>query len=250
MCLSSSYICMKMSFEMKRINAFIAVLISICFTACKPSGMEKAFGCAVGKTTIEEFCHLFPESSIERVWRWTSGDPTAFLRGGPPDYVAKLEIVGNDSLAILRGGEPDRSGKLYRSEEIFITVTEGSYYGNVYQHIGMSFDNGVLSGITFHVDGSADEIDTLIAFFREEFSQYHSYEAEKPTLGGGISHHQVFFNDGLTTLMLWRRDYSQCEPSEFNTTEIGLEISIVDNKCKSKMDYLRTIRIKRSKKRN
>ena len=238
---------MKMQFEMKRI--LIPVLISICFTACKPSGMEKAFGCAVGKTTIEEFCHLFPENSIERVWRWTLGDPTAFLRGGPPDYVAKLEIVENDSLAILRGGEPDRSGKLYRSEELFITVTEGSYYGNVYQHIGMSFDNGVLSGITFHVGGSADEIDALIAFFREEFSQYHSYEAEQPTLGGGISHHQVFFDDGLTTLMLWRRDYSQCEPSEYNpTTEISLEISIMNDQLKK--DWMKTIRIKRPKKRN
>jgi hypothetical protein len=238
---------------MKRINALIAVLISICFTACKPitpSGMEKAFGCAVGKTTIEEFCNLFPESSIERVLRWTLGDPTAFLRGGPPDYVAKLEIVGNDSLAILRGGEPDWSGKLYRSEELSIIVTEGSYYGNDYQHIRMSFDNGVLTEIGFDAYGSADEIDNMIAFFREEFSQYYKYEAEKPTLGGGISHHQIFFDDGLTTLMLWKRDYSQCEPGEFALpNEIGLSISIVDDHDKSKMDFLRTIRIKRSKKR-
>ena len=235
---------------MKRVSAFIAVLISICLTACKPSGMEKAFGCEVGRTTIEEFCNLFPESSIERVWRWTLGDPSAFLRGGPPDYVAKLEIVGNDSLAILRGGEPDWSGMLYRSEELDITIKEGSYYGNVYQHIRMSFDSGVLSDIGFNVYGSADEIDNLIAFFREKFSQYYKYDLEKPTSGEGISHHQIFFDDGLTTLLLWKRDYSQCEPSEYNPPEtIGLEISILDNYNKSNMYHLREVRLKKSKKR-
>ena len=232
---------------MKRINAFIAILISICFTACKPSGMEKAFGCAVGKTTIEEFCHLFPESSIESVWRWTLGDPTAFLRGGPPDYVARIEIVGNDSLAILRGGEPDRSGKLCRSEELFITVTEGSYYGNVYQHIGMNFDKGVLSDITFHVHGSAEEIDPLIAFFREEFSQYYDDDLETPASMAGMDHLQVFFNDGLTTLLLWRRDWSQEEPSRYNpTTEIELEIHIMNTWMKTY--WIKTISQKRSKK--
>ena len=260
-----------MPFEMKRITVFIVVLVSICFTACKPitpSGMEKAFGCEVGKTTIEEFCELFPESSLERVWRWTLGDPSAFFmrRGDLLDpfqytvesssqtahsYVAKLEIVGNDSLAILRGSEPDRSGMLYRSEELLISVTEGSYYGNVYQHIRMSFDNGLLTEVGFKVYGTADEIDNLIAFFREKFSQYHKYEAEKPTLGGGISHHQIFFDDGLTTLMLWRRDESQCEPNDYSPpTEIWLEIRIVDNHNKSAMHHLRTVRIKKSKKRN
>jgi hypothetical protein len=235
---------------MKRINALIAVLISICFTACKPitpSGMEKAFGCAVGKTTIEEFCNLFPESSIERVLRWTLGDPTAFLRGGPPDYVAKLEIVGNDSLAILRGGEPDWSGKLYRSEELSIIVTEGSYYGNDYQHIRMSFDNGVLTEIGFDAYGSADEIDNMIAFFREEFSQYYDYDLETPASMAGMDHLQVFFNDGLTTIMLWRRDWSQSEPSEYNpTTEIELEIQIMNTQMKK--DWIKTVSQKRSKK--
>ena len=243
-----------MPFEMKRITAFFVVLVSICFTACKPitpSGMEKAFGCEVGKTTIEEFCNLCPESSIERVWRWTLGDPTAFMRGGPPDFVAKLEIVGNDSLAILRGGERDWSGMLYRSEELFITVKEGSYYGNVYQHISMNFVRGVLTEVGFNVYGTADEIDNLIAFFREEFSQYYKYEAEKPASEAGIDHHQIFFDDGLTTLMLWKRDYSQSEPSEFGPPEkIGVEISIVDNHDNSAMNYLRTVRIKKSKKRN
>ena len=108
----------------------------------------------------------------------------------------------------------------------------------------------MLTEIGFDAYGSADEIDNMIAFFREEFSQYYKYEAEKPTLGGGISHHQIFFDDGLTTLMLWKRDYSQCEPGEFALpNEIGLSISIVDDHDKSKMDFLRTIRIKRSKKR-
>ena len=212
--------------------------------------MEKAFGCEVGKTTIEEFCNMFPESSIERVWRWTLGDPSAFMRGGPPDHVAKFEIVGNDSLAILRGGEPDWSGMLYRSEELDITIKEGSYYGNVYQHIRMSFDNGVLSDIGFNVYGSADEIDSLIAFFREEFSKYYKYDAEKPASEAGIDHHQIFFDDGLTTLLLWKRDYSQCEPSEYNPPEkIGLEISILDNYNKSNRYHLREVRLKRSKKR-
>ena len=236
---------------MKRITAYIAVLISICLTACKPSGMEKAFGCAVGRTTIEEFCHLYPESSFERVWRWTSGDPSAFMRGGPPDFVAKLEIVGNDSLAILRGGERDWSGMLYRSEELDITIKEGSYFSNDYQHIRMSFDDGVLTEVGFNVYGTADEIDSLIAFFREEFSQYYKYEGEDPASDGHIGHHQIFFDDGLTTLMLWRRDYSQCEPNEYSPpTEIWLGISIVDKHDKSKMGYLRTVRIKKSKKRN
>ena len=209
---------------MKRITAFIAVLISICFTACKPtpSGMEKAFGCEVGKTTLEEFCILFPESSIEQAYRTTWGDGLAFLNG--------------------RQSVP--------REQLDLTVTEGSYYGNVYQHIRMSFDNGVLSGIGFNVYGSADEIDNLIAFFREEFSQYYKYDAEKPASEAGIDHHQVFFDDGLTTLLLWKRDYSQSELSEFGPPKkIGLEISILDNYNKSNRHHLRTIRLKKAKKR-
>jgi len=178
--------------------------------------MEKAFGCEVGKTTYGEFCSLYPESSIE--------EPVLIWESGP---------LMNDS-----------------GDMLSLTLKEGSYSGTVYQHIGMSFDNGVLSDITFHVNGTADEIDTLIAFFREKFSQHLSYEAEKPTLGGGIGHHQIFFNDGLTTLMLWRRDYSQCERDEYTPpAEISLEISIVDNNDKSKMDYFRYVRIKKSKKR-
>jgi len=207
---------------MKRITAFIAVLLSICFTACKPkslSGMEKAFGCEVGKTTLEEFCDLFPESSIEQAYRTTWGDGLSFLRGSQPDP----------------------------REQIDVTVTDGSYYGDVYQHIRMCFDNGVLSDIGFNAYGTADEIDDLIAFFREEFSQYYKYEGEKTTLG--ISHHQIFFDDGLTTLMLWKRDYSQCEPGEFSLPkEIELQIWIVDDHHKSKIDYLYGVRMKKLKK--
>ena len=214
-----------MMFEMKRITAFIVVLVSICFTACKPitpSGMEKAFGCEVGKTTLEEFCILFPESSIE----------------------SSFKTIMNDGLAFLYGRQS------VPEEQINLTVTEGSYYGNVYQHIRMSFDNGVLSDIGFNAYGSADEIDSLIAFFREEFSQYYKYEAEKPASEAGIDHHQIFFDDGLTTLMLWKRDYSQSEPSEFGPPEkIGVEISILDDRNKSNLHHLRTIRLKKAKKR-
>lgn len=208
---------------MKRITAFIVVLVSICFTACKPitpSGMEKAFGCEVGRTTIEEFCDLFPESSIEQAYRTTWGDGLSFLRGSQPDP----------------------------REQIDVTVTEGSYYGNVYQHIRMCFNNGVLSDIGFNVYGTADEIDNLIAIIREDFSQYYKYEGEKTTLD--IGHHQIFFDDGLTTLMLWKRDYSQSEPSEYTPSEeTKLEISIVDNRHKSKIDYLYGVRMKKLKKR-
>ena len=210
-------------FEMKRITAFIVVLVSICFTACKPitpSGMEKAFGCEVGKTTLEEFCILFPESSIE----------------------SSFKTIMNDGLAFLYGRQS------VPEEQINLTVTEGSYYGNVYQHIRMCFDNGVLSDIGFNAYGTADEIDNLIAFFREEFSQYYKYEGEKTTLD--ISHHQIFFDDGLTTLMLWKRDYSQCEPGEFPLPkEIELTIWIVDDHHKSKIDYLYGVRMKKLKKR-
>ena len=206
---------------MKRIYTLIVVLLSASFTACRqatPSGMEKAFGCEVGNTTYEEFCRLYPEDSYEWGLSWTS--------------------PGNEYLGI----QPE--------EVLSIILKEGSYRGTACQQIGMSFDNGVLSDITFHVNGTADEIDTLIAFFREEFSQYHKYEVEEPTSGEGISHHQIFFDDGLTTLMLWKRDYSQCEPREFaQPTDISLEISIVDNNDKTMMDYLSIIRIKRSKKR-
>ena len=204
-------------FAMKRINAFIIVLLSVCFTACKqpvPSGMEKAFGCEVGKTTFEEFCGLFPEDSYEWGLSWISPG---------------IEFMG-----------------LQPSEVISVILKEGTYRGTVYQRIGLDFDNRVLSDITFFVHGSADKIDPLIAFFREEFSQYYDYEAEKPTLGGGISHLQVFFNDGLTTLLLWRRDWSQEEPSRYNpTTEIELEIHIMNTRLKQ--DWIKTLGFKKPK---
>ena len=204
-------------FAMKRINTFIIVLLSICFTSCKqpiPSGMEKAFGCAVGKTTLEEFCGLFPEDSYEWGLSWNSPG---------------IEFMG-----------------LQPSEVISVILKEGSYRGSVYQRIGLDFDNRVLSDITFFVHGSADEIDSLIAFFREEFSEYYDYEVDKPTLGGGISHRQVFFNDGLTTLLLWRRDWSQEEPSRYNpTTEIELEIHIMNTRLKQ--DWIKTLGFKKPK---
>ena len=66
----------------------------------------------------------------------------------------------------------------------------------------------------------------------------------------GIDHHQIFFDDGLTTLLLWKRDYSQSEPSEFGPPKkIGLEISILDNYNKPNRHHLRTIRLKKAKKR-
>ena len=98
---------------MKRITAFLAVLISICFTACKPSGMEKAFGCEVGKTTFEEFCGLFPEDSYEWGLSWISPG---------------IEFMG-----------------LQPSEVLSVILKEGSYRGTVYQRIGLDFDNRVLS---------------------------------------------------------------------------------------------------------
>ena len=205
-------------FAMKRINTFIIVLLSVCFTACKqpvPSGMEKAFGCAVGKTTLEEFCGLFPEDSYEWGLSWSSPG---------------IEIMG-----------------LQPSEVISVILKEGSYLGSVYQRIGLDFDNRVLSDISFFVHGSADEIDSLIAFFREEFSQYYDYDLEMPASMAGMDHLQVFFNDGLTTIMLWRRDWSQMEPSEYNsTTEIELEISIMNTQMKK--DWIKTVSQKRSKK--
>ena len=204
-------------FAMKRINTFIIVLLSVCFTACKqpvPSGMEKAFGCAVGKTTLEEFCGLFPEDSYEWGLSWNSPG---------------IEFMG-----------------LQPSEVISVILKEGSYRGSVYQRIGLDFDNRVLSDITLFVHGSADEIDSLIAFFREEFSEYYDYEVDKPTLGGGISHRQVFFNDGLTTLLLWRRDWSQEEPSRYNpTTEIELEIHIMNTRLKQ--EWIKTLGFKKPK---
>ena len=204
-------------FAMKRINTFIIVLLSVCFTACKqpvPSGMEKAFGCAVGKTTLEEFCGLFPEDSYEWGLSWNSPG---------------IEFMG-----------------LQPSEVISVILKEGSYRGSVYQRIGLDFDNRVLSDITLFVHGSADEIDSLIAFFREEFSEYYDYEVDKPTLGGGISHRQVFFNDGLTTLLLWRRDWSQEEPSRYNpTTEIELEMHIMNTRLKQ--EWIKTLGFKKPK---
>lgn len=203
---------------MKRINTFIIVLLSVCLTACKqpvPSGMEKAFGCAVGKTTLEEFCGLFPEDSYEWGLSWNSPG---------------IEFMG-----------------LQPSEVISVILKEGSYRGSVYQRIGMDFDNRVLSDITFFVHGSADKIDPLIAFFREEFSQYYDYDLELPASMAGMDHLQVFFNDGLTTIMLWRRDWSQSEPSRYNpTTEIELEIHIMNTRLKQ--DWIKTVSQKRSKK--
>ncbi len=205
-------------FAMKRINTFIIVLLSVCFTACKqpvPSGMEKAFGCAVGKTTLEEFCGLFPEDSYEWGLSWNSPG---------------IEFMG-----------------LQPSEVISVILKEGSYRGSVYQRIGLDFDNRVLSDITFFVHGSADKIDPLIAFFREEFSQYYDYDLELPASMAGMDHLQVFFNDGLTTIMLWRRDWSQSEPSRYNpTTEIELEIHIMNTRLKQ--DWIKTVSQKRSKK--
>lgn len=202
---------------MNRINAFLAVFLAVCFTACRqpiPSGMEKAFGCEVGKTTLEEFCGLFPEDSYEWGLSWISSG---------------IEFMG-----------------LQPSEVISVILKEGSYRGTVYQRIGLDFDNRVLSDISFHVFGSADKIDPLIAFFREEFSQYYDYEVDKPTLGGGISHRQIFFNDGLTTLLLWRRDWSQEEPSRYNpTTEIELEIHIMNTRLKQ--DWIKTLGFKKPK---
>lgn len=203
---------------MKRINTFIIVLLSICFTSCKqpiPSGMEKAFGCAVGKTTLEEFCGLFPEDSYEWGLSWNSPG---------------IEFMG-----------------IQPNEVLSVILKEGSYRGSVYQRIGLDFDNRVLSDITFFVHGSADKIDPLIAFFREEFSQYYDYDLELPASMAGMDHLQVFFNDGLTTIMLWRRDWSQSEPSRYNpTTEIELEIHIMNTRLKQ--DWIKTVSQKRSKK--
>ena len=203
---------------MKRINAFIVVLLAVCFTTCKqpvPSGMEKAFGCEVGKTTFEEFCRLYPEDSYEWGLSWISPG---------------IEFMG-----------------LQPSEVISVRLKEGSYHGTVYQNMGLSFDNSVLSDIVFHVYGSTDEIDPLIAFFREEFSQYYDYDLEMPASMAGMDHLQVFFNDGLTTLLLWRRDWSQEEPSRYNpTTEIELEIHIMNTQMKE--HWIKTVSQKRSKK--
>lgn len=136
---------------------------------------------------------------------------------------------------------------LQPSEVISVILKEGSYRGSVYQRIGLDFDNRVLSDITFFVHGSADEIDSLIAFFREEFSQYYDYDLETPASMAGMDHLQVFFNDGLTTIMLWRRDWSQSEPSRYNpTTEIELEIHIMNTRLKQ--DWIKTVSQKRSKK--
>ena len=123
-------------FAMKRINTFIIVLLSVCFTACKqpvPSGMEKAFGCAVGKTTLEEFCGLFPEDSYEWGLSWNSPG------------IGFMGIQPNEVLSVI--------------------LKEGSYRGTAYQRIGMNFENRVLSDISFHVCGGAEKIDPLITFF-------------------------------------------------------------------------------------
>ena len=105
---------------MRRIYVFIAVLLSICFTACKqpvPSGMEKAFGCVVGNTTLEEFCSLYPEDSYE--WEFSLVSPG-------------IEFMG-----------------IQPNEVLSVILKEGSYRGIDYQRIGLHFDNRVLSDITF-----------------------------------------------------------------------------------------------------
>ena len=238
---------------MKRINVFIVVLLAICFTACKqpvPSGMEKAFGCVVGKTTLEEFCSQYPEDSYEWGFSWSS--PRI-------EYMMQPDIILPGEVTTIR---PFRYSMVIRPGEMkSVILKEGSYRGTVYQRIGLHFDNNVLSDITLHVFGSADKIDPLIAFFREELSQYYDYDLELPASMAGMDHlqvffndglttimlWQVFFNDGLTTIMLWRRDWSQKEPSEYYpTTEIELEISIMNTQMKK--DWIKTVSQKRSKK--
>ena len=226
-------------FAMKRINTFIIVLLSICFTSCKqpiPSGMEKAFGCAVGKTTLEEFCGLFPEDSYEWGLSWSS--PRI-------EYMMQPDIILPGEVTTIR---PFRYSMVIRPGEMkSVILKEGSYRGTAYQRIGMNFENRVLSDISFHVCGGAEKIDPLIAFCREEFSQYYDYDLETPASMAGMDHLQVFFNDGLTTIMLWRRDWSQSEPSEYNpTTEIELEIQIMNTQMKK--DWIKTVSQKRSKK--
>ena len=204
---------------MKRINTFLVVLLSVCLAACKqqpvPSGMEKAFGFEVGKTTLEEFCDLFPEDSYEYGLSWIS--------------------PGNDFFGI----EPE--------ELISIFLKEGTYRGTAYHRIGLEFDNRVLSEISFSVHGSADQTDPLIASFREEFAQYYDCDYELPASKAGMDHLQVFFNDGLTTLMLWRKDWSQAKPDKYNpTTEVELAIRIMNTEMKK--DWIKDVVQRRAKK--
>ena len=225
-------------FTMKRIDFYIGVLLSICFTACKqptPSGMEKAFGCVVGKTTLEEFCSQYPEDSYEWGFSWSS--PRI-------EYMMQPDIILPGEVTTIR---PFRYSMVIRPGEMkSVILKEGSYRGTDYQRIGLDFDDRVLSDITFFVHGSADKIDSLITFFREEFSEYYDYEVDKPTLGEGISHRQVLFNDGLTTILLWRRDYSQCEPSEFNPiTEFELETHIMNTRLQQ--HWIKTLGFKKPK---
>ncbi len=205
--------------EMKRINAFVVALLSVCFVACRqqpvPSGMEKAFGFEVGKTTLEEFYDLFPEDSYEYGLSWIS--------------------PGIDFLGI----EP--------SEKITVFLKEGTYRGTDYHRIGLEFDNRVLSEISFFVHGSADQTDSLIASFREEFAQYYDCDYELPASMAGMDHLQVFFNDGLTTLMLWRKDWSQARPDKYNpTTEVELAIHIMNTGMKK--DWIKSNVQRRAKK--
>ena len=177
--------------------------------------MEKAFGCIVGETTLEEFCSLYPEDSYEWGLSWFSPG---------------IEFMG-----------------LQPNEVISVILKEGSYRGTDYQRIGLDFDDRVLSDITFFVHGSADKIDSLITFFREEFSEYYDYDLETPASMAGMDHLQVFFDDGLTTIMLWRRDWSQSDLDEYvPTKEIELEISIMNTQMKK--DWIKTVCQKRSKK--
>ena len=116
----------------------------------------------------------------------------------------------------------------YSGDEVFVTLKNGSYYGRVYQHIDLTFNEEILSQISFDVSGSADEIDNLIAFFRNRFSKYYDFEEARPSLDGGPTHLNIYFDDGNTTLMLWKRDYSQCDPRRWNTKTINLIICISD----------------------
>ena len=201
---------------MKRINAFLVIILYIIsLTTCRQiaSGMEKAFGCEVGKTTYEEFCNLFPKNCREDSLGFSWNTDFPFLGGG-------------------RGS----SGVLLSE-----TLKEGSFYGTVYQNIHMGFDNGVLSSISFEVNDNANEIDNIIELFRARFSRYYDSEEANPSFDGGIAHHQIFFNDGLTTLLLWKRDYSQCDPSVWRTNGTSLEISILNNRLmKYYLDIIRT----------
>ena len=118
----------------------------------------------------------------------------------------------------------------YLGDDGSITLKEGTYYGKSYRQIDLDFSKDVLVKIVFDFDGTADEIDNQIAFFRKHFAKYFDSEEARPSLNGGPTHLNVFFDDGKTSLMLWKRDYSQCDPRRWNTKIINLNISIMNNK--------------------